>query len=294
MYYESWHEIHVSTPPPAHRNLRKVHAMRTASRKAGVTRLRAARAPRRMSEPEWQARVELAAAYRLTAIMGWTDMIGTHISCRVPGTRDQFLLNPYGMLFEEITASSLIKVDTEGNKLSESPYNVNQAGFTIHSAVHMGRHDAFCVMHLHTGYGVAVSAQKQGLLPVTQQALTAMNLVRYHDYEGVAFDLTERERLVKDLGDGGMLILRNHGTLTVGGTVGEAFARMYRLERACKFQVLAMSGGAELNALPDEVIRHALQQGMEIYSRGGQSEGGKLVWAALLRKLDREDPGYAS
>jgi len=273
--------------------------MKTATRKSNVTRLRPASKPRlkavrsRMDPGEWQARVELAAAYRLTALMGWTDMIGTHISCRVPGTRDQFLLNPYGMLFEEITASSLIKVDVDGNKLSPSEYNVNQAGFTIHSAIHMGRHDANAVMHLHTGYGVAVASQKCGLLPATQMALTTLNLLRYHDYEGVAFDLTERERLIKDLGDGGMLILRNHGTLTVGATVAEMFARMYRLERACRMQVLAMSGGAELNPLPQEIIDHAIDQGRHIYAKGGQAEGGKLVWAALLRKLDREDPHYA-
>ncbi len=273
--------------------------MKTATRKTNVTRLRPAARPKlksvhsRIDDAEWQARVELAAAYRLTAIMGWTDMIGTHISCRIPGTHDKFLLNPYGMLFEEITASSLIKVDVDGNKLSESPYSVNQAGFTIHSAIHMGNHNADAVMHLHTAYGVGVSTQKQGLLPVTQMALTALNLVRYHDYEGVAFDLTERERLVKSLGDGGMLILRNHGTLTVGATIGEMFHRMYRLERACKFQIHAMTGGAELNALPREIVDHAIDQGRQIYAKGGQSEGGNLVWAAMKRKLDRDAPGYA-
>jgi ribulose-5-phosphate 4-epimerase/fuculose-1-phosphate aldolase len=273
--------------------------MKTATRKSNVTRLRPAAKPRlrsvrnRIGAAEWQARVDLAAAYRLTALMGWTDLLGTHISCRVPGTHDQFLLNPYGMLFEEITASSLIKVDVDGNKLSDSPYDVNQAGFTIHSAIHMGNHNADAVMHLHTAYGVGVATQKQGLLPATQMALTALDLVRYHDYEGVAFDLTERERLVKSLGDGGMLILRNHGTLTVGATIGEMFHRMYRLERACKFQIHAMTGGAELNPLPREIVEHAIDQGRQIYAKGGQSEGGKLVWAAMKRKLDREDPGYA-
>ena len=157
----------------------------------------------------------------------------------------------------------------------------------------MGNHNANAVMHLHTAYGVGVASQKQGLLPVTQMALTALNLVRYHDYEGVAFDLSERERLVKSLGDGGMLILRNHGTLTVGATIGEMFHRMYRLERVCKFQIHATTGGAELNALPREIVDHAIDQGRHIYAKGGQSEGGKLVWAALLRKLEREDPGYA-
>jgi ribulose-5-phosphate 4-epimerase/fuculose-1-phosphate aldolase len=270
--------------------------MKTSARKATVTKIRAgssSRAPRGMSDGEWQARVDLAAAYRLTALMGWTDMLGTHISVRVPGTEDEFLINPYGMLFEEITASSLLKIDVDGNKLSESPYNANKAGFTIHSAIHMGAPEAHAVMHLHTAYGVGVSTQKDGLLPATQMALTAMSLVRYHDYEGVAFDLTERERLVKSLGDGGMLILRNHGTLTVGATVAEMFARMYRLERACKFQITAQAGGGELNRIPQEVVDHAIQQGREIYTKGGQAAGGELLWSALKRKLEREDPEYA-
>jgi len=273
--------------------------MKSAARKSNVTRLRPAK-PRlktvrnRIDAAEWQARVDLAAAFRLTALVGWTDMLGTHISCRVPGSNDQFLINPYGLLFEEITASSLIKCDINGAKLSESPYEVNFAGFTIHSAIHMGRHDAHAVMHVHNGYGVAVSAQKDGLLPITQKALTApLNQLRYHDYEGVAHDLTERERLVRDLGDGNMLILRNHGTLTVGATVGEMFARMYKLEQACKFQILAMSGGAQLNYLPQEVVDHTMQQRMELTAKGGRSAGGTLMWEALLRKLDREDPGYA-
>ena len=249
----------------------------------------------RVSQPEWDARVELAAAYRLTATQGWTDMLGTHISCRVPDTEDQFLINPFGLLFEEITASSLIKCDTAGNKLSESPYEINSAGFTIHRAVHMGRHDAYAVMHLHSGYGVAVSAQEEGLLPITQKALTTpYSQIRYHDYEGVAHDLTERERLLKDLGDGTMLILRNHGTLTVGSTVGEMFARMYRLETACKFQILAMSGDAKLCYLPREVVDHTARQGIELTSGSGRNAGGKLLWEALLRKLDREQPAYAS
>lgn len=270
----------------------KRRASATAKHRPASKRKRPARATRGISTAEWQARVELAAAYRLTAMMGWSDMLGTHISCRVPGTDDQFLINPYGLLFEEMTASALIKCDTAGRKLSASPYEVNAAGFTIHSAIHMGHHDAAAVMHCHTPYGVAVASQKQGLLPVTQMALTALNLVRYHDFEGVAHDPGERERLVRDLGDGGMLILRNHGTLTVGATIGEMFARMHRLERACRFQITAMTGGAELNRIPDEIIRHTLEQGREIYSQGGRGAGGKLLWAALLRKLDRESPGY--
>ena len=266
------------------------------ARKATVTRLKPQprKQPKeRISSEEWRARVELAAAYRLCAIMGWTDMISTHLSCRVPGRHDQFLINPYGLMFEEMTASALLKIDVEGNKLSESPYNANKAGFVIHSAVHMGRADAHCVMHLHTNYGTAVSMQKNGLLPLSQQALTVMSLLKYHAYEGVAFDTAERERLLRDLGnDGAMLILRNHGTLTLGETVGEAFARMNRLERACRLQILALSGGAEPNPVAAEVVEHAMGQGPQIYGKGGQSAGGALVWAALLRKLDRENPGY--
>jgi ribulose-5-phosphate 4-epimerase/fuculose-1-phosphate aldolase len=267
--------------------------MKTPARKASVTKIRQPRVQKSMSPGEWEARVELAAAYRLTAMMGWSDMLGTHISCRVPDTEDQFLINPYGMLFDEMTASALIKCDIEGNKLSKSPYEINEAGFTIHSAIHMGAHEAHAVMHCHTQYGVAVSAQKDGLLPITQMALTALSLVRYHDYEGVAENLDERERLVNDLGDGAMLILRNHGTLTVGATIGEMFARMYRLERACKFQITASGGGAEINSIPQEIIDHTLEQGRHINSKGGRAAGGELMWAALRRKLDRENPGYA-
>ncbi|RPJ46059.1 MAG: class II aldolase/adducin family protein [Betaproteobacteria bacterium] len=265
-----------------------------AKHRPASARKRPLRAARSINAAEWQARVELAAAYRLTAMMGWTDMLGTHISCRVPGTHDQFLINPYGLLFEEMTASDLIKCDVDGSKLSESPYEVNSAGFTIHSAIHMNCPGADAVMHCHTQYGVAVASQKDGLLPLTQMALTALSQVRYHDFEGVAEDLNERERLVRDLGDGGMLILRNHGTLTAGRSIGEMFARMYRLERACKFQITAMTGGAELNRLPDEVVKHTVAQGRFIYGEGGRGAGGKLMWAALMRKLDRESPGYAA
>jgi ribulose-5-phosphate 4-epimerase/fuculose-1-phosphate aldolase len=265
--------------------------MKASTKKSTVTRLRASRLPRGMSAAEWEARCELAAAFRLAASLGWTDMLGTHFSLRVPDTDDQFLINPYGLLFEEITASSLIKVDTEGNKLSESPYEVNRAGFVIHSAVHMGAPEAHCVMHCHTAAGVGVASQKHGLLPITQMALTAWSEIRYHDYEGVADNEDERARIVEDLGDGSMLILRNHGTLTVGATVAEAFARMYRIERACRFQLAALTGGAEPNPIPREVIDYTAQQGREL-SRSGRSAGGKLMWAALKRKLDREDPGY--
>ena len=265
--------------------------MKTTTRKSSVTRIRSERQPRGISAAEWESRCELAAAYRLAAMLGWSDFLGTHFSLRVAGAEDQFLLNPYGMLFEEITASSLIKVDTEGRKLSESPYEVNEAGFVIHSAVHMGAPEAHCVMHCHTTAGVGVSAQKQGLLPITQMALTALGEVRYHDYEGVAENYDERARIVEDLGDGTMMILRNHGTLTVGATVGEAFARMNRIERACRFQLAALTGGAEPSPIPNEVVEYTKQKGREL-STTGRGAGGKLLWSALLRKLDREDPGY--
>ena len=265
--------------------------MKTPPRKSTVTRIRPNRQPRGMSAAEWDARCELAAAFRLAASLGWTDMLGTHFSLRAPGTEDQFLINPYGLLFDEITASSLVKIDTEGNKLSESPYEVNHAGFVIHSAVHAGVRDAHCVMHCHTVAGVGVASQKHGLLPITQMALTVIGEVRYHDYEGVADDEGERRRIVEDLGDGTVLILRNHGTLTVGAAVGEAFARMYRIERACRAQLSTLTGGAEPNPIPREIVDYTVTQGREL-SRTGRAAGGKLLWAALLRKLDREDPGY--
>lgn len=265
--------------------------MKSVGKRSTVTRIRPNRNPLGVSSAEWEARCELAAAFRLAAMLGWSDFLGTHFSLRVPGTDDQFLINPYGQLFEEVTASSLIKVNTEGEKLSESPYEVNRAGFVIHSAVHMGAPEAHCVMHTHTQAGVGVASQKQGLLPITQMALTIWGELRYHDYEGVADNEDERARIVKDLGDGTMVILRNHGTLSVGGNVGEAFARMNRIERACKFQLAALSGGAEPNRIPQEVVDYTAQQGREINNQG-RGAGGKLLWAALKRKLDREDPSY--
>lgn len=265
--------------------------MKSNGKKSTVTRLRTARNPLGVSQAEWDARCELAASFRLAARLGWSDFLGTHFSLRVPGTDDQFLINPYGEMFDEITASSLLKVDTAGNKLCESPYEVNRAGFVIHSAVHMGAPEAHCVMHTHTLAGVGVASQKQGLLPITQMALTIWGEVRYHDYEGVADAEDERERIVKDLGDGTMLFLRNHGTLTVGANVPEAFARMNRIERACKFQQAALSGGAEPNRIPQEVVDYTAQQGLEI-NRTGRGAGGKLLWAALKRRLDREEPDY--
>jgi len=243
---------------------------------------------------EWEARVELAACYRLVALKGWTDMIGTHISVRVPGTQDRFLINPFGMRFDEITASSLLVIDVDGNRLSDSPWEANRAGFVIHSAIHLGRGDAHCVMHMHGQDGVAVSMLRDGLLPASQQALTIMHELRYHAYEGIAFDTAERERLLADLGDGGVMILRNHGTLSVGRTVAEMYTRMCLLERACRFQMAALAGGAALNPLADEVVRHTIAQGRDMYAKGGQSEGGELFWKSELRWLDCVDRGYRS
>jgi ribulose-5-phosphate 4-epimerase/fuculose-1-phosphate aldolase len=241
-----------------------------------------------VSEQEWQTRVDLAAAYRLVALYGWDDLIFTHISSRVPGGDHHFLLNPYGMMFEEVTASSLVKVDLAGNKVMESPYFVNPAGFTIHSAVHAAREDALCVMHLHTLHGIAVSAQKEGLLPISQQAMLALQSLAYHDYEGLALNEDEKPRLVSDLGDKNHMILRNHGLLTVGRSPAEAFLGMFLLERACKIQILAQSGGGELVRVPDPIVRLVESQ-VKAVTVG---QGAALIWPGLLRKLDRIDPSY--
>jgi len=241
-----------------------------------------------VSQEEWQARVDLAAAYRLVALYGWDDLIFTHISTRVPDAEHHFLLNPYGMMFAEVTASSLVKVDLDGKKVSDSPYFINPAGFTIHSAVHAAREDAFCVMHLHTDYGIAVSAQKQGLLPISQQAMFALSSLAYHEYEGLALDEEEKPRLVADLGDKKFMILRNHGSLTLGRTAAEAFLGMFLLERACKIQILAQSGGGELVKIPNDIIDRVASQ-MSAVTVG---QGASLTWPGLLRKLDRIDPSY--
>src|SRR5215213_4840995 len=201
----------------------------------------------KVSDEEWAIRVDLAAAYRLVAHYGWDDLIFTHLSARVPGPEHHFLLNPYQLMFEEVTASSLIKVGMDGNPVGDTPFMTNAAGFTIHSAIHMARQDALAVIHLHTPHGQAVSAHNEGLLPLTQTAMLIRDEVAYHDYEGVAVDLDERERIVADLGDKGAMLLRNHGTLTVGDTIGEAFLRIYFLERACQAQILALSAGDHVN-----------------------------------------------
>jgi ribulose-5-phosphate 4-epimerase/fuculose-1-phosphate aldolase len=241
----------------------------------------------RVSPEEWQIRVDLAAAYRLTAHFNWDDLIFTHISARVPGPEHHFLINPFGMLFDEITASSLVKIDLDGNIVESTGYFVNKAGFTIHSAIHAHREDAACVMHLHTIAGTAMASQDQGLLPINQTAMLLNGLIAYHDYEGLAFNHDERPRLVHDLGDKSVLILRNHGTLTVGSTVSGAFLNMYFLERACQMQIAATASGAQL-IVPAEKEQHLVEQQVNM-ERGGAE---KLVWPALLRKLDRLDASF--
>ena len=237
---------------------------------------------------ERSLRVDLAACYRLVAHFGWDDLVFTHISVKVPGT-DRFLINPYGMLFDEITASSLVTVDAAGTKVEPSPYEVNPAGFVIHSAVHAARHDAVCVLHTHASAGVAVSAQREGLLPISQIATVALASLGYHDYEGIALRDDEKPRLVRDLGKSTSLILRNHGLLTVGPSVPDAFLAMYALTRACEIQLLAQRGGGELVAVDPRILA-GVRDNVAAVTRG---LGGALAWPALLRRLDRVSPGYA-
>ncbi len=239
-----------------------------------------------VSEEEWKVRVDLAALYRLVALYGWDDMIYTHISARIPGPEHHFLINPYGMFFDEITASSLVKIDLEGKVLQETPYFINPAGFTIHSAVHAARDDAHYVMHLHSDQGVAVSAQKEGLLPLSQHALIVLPKLAYHDYEGIALNLDERERLVHDIGDKTLMLLRNHGTLAVGKTAADCWTGMFYLERACKQQVMALSAGRE------NVLFAPQNSQDEVRSQTSRGIGGGLAWPGALRRLDRELPGY--
>ena len=244
----------------------------------------------KVSEEEWKIRVDLAAAYRLIAHYGWDDLVFTHLSARIPGPEHHFLLNPYNLMFEEVTASSLVKVGMDGLPVEPSPFVTNPAGFTIHSAIHMAREDAHAVIHLHTPHGQAVSAHGDGLMPLTQTAMLIRDEVAYHDYEGVAVDLDERERIIADLGGKCAMLLRNHGTLAVGETVGEAFIRIYFLERACQAQILALSAGDNLNNPPQGAPEVTAQQG----KIGLKLAAGALAWPALLRKCHRLDPGFAT
>jgi ribulose-5-phosphate 4-epimerase/fuculose-1-phosphate aldolase len=239
-----------------------------------------------VSAEEWARRLDLAACYRLIAMHGWDDLVFTHVSARVPGPEHHFLINPYGMTFDEITASSLVKIDLDGRKVSASPHDVNPAGFTIHSAIHAAREDAACVLHLHTRDGVALSAQAGGLLPISQQATVVLGSLAYHDYEGIALSGDEKPRLVRDLGDRDFLILRNHGLLTVGTSVAAAWLAMYMLDSACAIQLRAQAGGAALVHQPPSIV-DLNQHGWRTVARDGA-----VAWPALLRKLDRLDPAW--
>ncbi|MBA1272068.1 class II aldolase/adducin family protein [Pseudomonas azotifigens] len=243
-----------------------------------------------VSPAEWQARVDLAACYRLVALHGWDDLIFTHISARIPDS-EHFLINPYGMMFHEITASSLVKIDLAGNKLMDSPYDINPAGYTIHSAVHEVRHDVACVMHTHTAAGVAVSAQRQGLLPISQQALFVLASLSHHGYEGVALNHDEKARLQADLGHTGFMLLHNHGLMTCGRSIADTFLMMFTFQRACEIQVMAQSGGTELIPIPQQILDGAKAMAAAV-TKTSKGMGGALAWPALLRKLDLQSPGY--
>ena len=242
-----------------------------------------------VSAEEWQLRCDLAACYRLVAAYGWSDLVFTHISVRLPGPDHHFLINPYGLMFDEITASSLIKVDQHCNKLIESPFPVNPAGFVIHSAVHVAREDAQCVLHTHTRAGVAVSAQKVGVLPISQQSTFVLASLAYHDYEGVAFRSDEKPRLQADLGSANFLMLRNHGLLTCGASIADAFLNMYVFESTCQIQLAAQAGGELI--LVDPRIVAGVAEAMRVQTGG---MGGAFAWPALLRKVEKLDPGYRS
>lgn len=241
-----------------------------------------------VSSNEWQLRVDLAACYRIIAMHGWDDLVFTHISARVPGPDEHFLINAYGMLFEEMTASSLVKVGLDGEKVLDSPHPVNPAGFVIHSAIHEARPDVGCVLHTHSKAGVAVSAQPDGLQPISQTSLLPYATLAYHDYEGIALNDEEKPRLVADLGNKNCLMLRNHGLLTTGPTIADAFLLMYAFETACQIQILAQGSGAELLQVPQPIVDGIEAQAEQVL----RGLGGQLVWPGLLRKLDHRDPSY--
>jgi len=244
----------------------------------------------RVSEEEWQARVDLAASYRLAHLYGWTStLIYNHISARVPGPDHHFLLNPFGLRWDEVTASNLVKIDLEGNILDDTPYKINNAGYTIHSAIHAAREDAMCVIHTHTEAGMALSALDDGLIYTNQDAMMFYGHTAYHDFEGIALDLTERERLVEDLGDNKVMILRNHGLLTTGNSVGDAWVQMYFLEKVCSAQLTLLSAaaasGQKIRYPSEEVCAHTAKQ----YDDNGT---GEREWPALVRQLDDVTTDY--
>jgi len=242
-----------------------------------------------VSPEEWAVRQDLAALYRLVAMHGWDDTVFTHITARVPGADHHFLINPFGVLFEAVTASNLVKVDLAGNKMIDTGYPINPAGYVIHSAIHAVREDAHCVMHLHTRAGAAVSAQKDGLLPISQQSTLALASLAYHDYEGVAVDPAEKVRLQQDLGDKSMMILRNHGTLVAASSIAEAWLLMYVLETACQIQIAAQAGGAELIMLGEDMIERNKAVRTNATEAG---QGADMVWRAMLDKVRRRDPSF--
>jgi ribulose-5-phosphate 4-epimerase/fuculose-1-phosphate aldolase len=239
------------------------------------------------SADEWQTRCDLAACYRLVDMFGWSDLINTRITARVPGTRDHFLINPYGLLFEEVAAASLVKIDADGNKVEPSECEINSGGFAIPSAIHMARPEVQCVVHTHTIAGCAVSMQKDGLLPLNQHALQVIGDIAYHDYEGTGQSSDERARLLADFRDRRIMVLRNHGLLIVGTSIAEAFVATYRMERACAMQLAFQQSGAEFSPIGDDVVRRARSK-----ATTWVSGSAKLEWLALLRKLDRIDSSY--
>ena len=250
-----------------------------------------AQAARGINRAEWDARVELAACYRMVARLGLDDLIYNHISLRVPGHDDEFLINPYGLLFDEITASSLVKINTKGDKLDDTPHSVNVAAFVIHAAIHTSSHDAACVLHTHSDASVAVSGQDKGLLPLSQFAMRFYNRQAFHDYEGVAIDLDEQARLVRDLGPHRVMLMRNHGILIVGRTPGEAFMLLYYFERAARIQLqMQAAAGATLVMPSHEVCEKAARQFWEL--QGDILIPGEREWPALIRQLYRTDPSY--
>jgi ribulose-5-phosphate 4-epimerase/fuculose-1-phosphate aldolase len=247
--------------------------------------------PTRMSAEEWQTRCDLAACYRLVDLFGWSDLINTRITARLPGRDGHFLINPYGLLFDQVTASSLVKIDRDGNKLELSESEVNSAGFAIPSAVHTARPDVACVLHTHSIAGCAVSMQQDGLLPLNQHALQIIGDVAYHDYEGTAHNPEERARFLADLGDRHIMVLRNHGLLVVGTSIAAAFIATYRMERACAMQLAFQQSGAAFHPIADEVVSAAYDNA-RLRLTGGRNDPARFEWPALLRKLDRIDPSY--
>ncbi|MSQ70152.1 MAG: class II aldolase/adducin family protein [Betaproteobacteria bacterium] len=270
----------------------------------GITNIAAKRSTDRRSQvsaEEWKARQDLACAYRLFDHLGWHGLIFNHITLRVPGEDSHFLINPFGLMYREVTASNLVKIDTEGNIVGDSDHPVNRAGFVIHSAVHMTRHDAHAVMHTHTKEGVAVAAQEEGLLPLSMPAIGMQGYIAYHEYEGISLDTGERERLIRDLGDKNVLILRNHGLLTCGKTLAECFMRMRSLQAACEIQVAAMAGGAKLHIPESSSLAHTYQKQLEAGNTtathakkdAGESVGAaELMWGAMTRWMTDKDPRF--